>query len=137
MWIQTTNHFKVSMSQGHIITPYASDSITPFLYHYCSSDTKGMMWISEKSPHQLKKKQVIFITFCEKKISRNHLTIIVSFITVDKFPQDDLSKELIELQYFPHFLIRSISSSSEKLMEIMRFKLKYHLYTYIKSKIKK
>lgn len=118
------------MSQGHIITPYASDSITQFLY--CSSNTEEMIGISEDSsfyPHQLKKKQVIFITFCEKKkISGNQLTIIMSFTAVDNFPQDDLSKELIKLQYFPHFLIRSISSSSEILMEIMRFKLKYHTY---------
>lgn len=126
------------MSQGHIITPYASDSITQFLY--CSSNTEEIIWISEDNsfyPHQLKKKQVIVITFCEKKISSNQLTIIISFTAVDNFPQDDLSKELIKLQYFPHFLIRSISSSSEKLMEIMRFKLKYHLYTHIKSRVKK
>ena len=128
------------LSQGHIITPYASNSFTQFLYLYCFSNSKEMIWISKDNsfyPHQLKKKQVIFITFCEKKISRNQLTIIISFTTVDNFPQDDLSKELIKLQYFPHFLIRSISSSSEKLMEVMRFKLKYHFYTHIKSKVKK
>lgn len=60
--------------QGDIITPYASNSVTLFLYLYCSSNPKGMMWVSEDCtfyPHQWKKKQVILSTFCEKKISRN------------------------------------------------------------------